>query len=135
MACSREEKAKFLDSAVNHTSTLFNNFEIEGFLTLIVHPIIVDVIIGDLIFNHNDKSAHSTDEGALAVFVLIEDAAVVRDGGYSAAREQDLDREAYRVKIESVRIFKMVLGFIAKWISFRGASGFVNLARTICKAG
>ena len=58
------------------------------------------------------------------------------DGNNSEAAtgEQYLNLEAYRVKISSVCRFKMVLGFISMGASFRSASRFVDVARTICKA-
>jgi hypothetical protein len=131
MGCSSEEKATFFDGQVNYASTLMAHFEGEGALTLTFNRDVVDVIIGDLLFDPDDESTQATRERALAVFKPLEDAAVAVDDDEA----QDLNLEAYRVKISSVRRFRMVLGFIAGGASFRSASRFVGVAREICKAG
>lgn len=46
---------------------------------------------------------------------------------------QNLSLEECRVKISSVRRFKMVLGFTSMGVSLRSASQFVEVARKICK--
>lgn len=54
LACSVEQKAVFFNSAVNHASTLLTHFESEGALTLMFKRDIVEVIIGDLLFDPDD---------------------------------------------------------------------------------
>jgi hypothetical protein len=131
---STEEKETFFDGAFNHASTLMAHFESEGALTLTFNRDIVEVIIGDMLFDPDDEVTQSTRERALAVFKPLEDAAVAVDADDSDAREQDLNREAYRVKITSVCRFKMVIGFISMGASFHSASRFVGVAREICKS-
>ena len=73
---------------------------------------IVEVIIGDLLFDQDDEATQSTRDRVLAVFKPLEDAAVMVDDSDLSARYQDLNREAHRFKIMSVRRFKMITGFI-----------------------
>ena len=108
MECSVEEKATFFENEANYGSTLMAYFEGEVTQTILFNHDIVEVIIGDLLFNPDDELTQATRERALAVFRPLEDAAVADDAGTG----QDMNLEAYRVKITSVCRFKMVLGFI-----------------------
>ena len=90
LRCSSEEKAAFFDGQVNYASTLMAHFEGEGALTLTFNRDIVDVIIGDVLFDPDDESTQSTRERALAVFKPLEDAAVALDEDGA----QDLNLEA-----------------------------------------
>ena len=45
--------------------------------------------------------------------------------------EQDLNRDAYKVKIQSSRLFNLVVGFIACGASFRMSSRLVCVTKTI----
>ena len=89
------------------------HFVSKGALTLTFNHDIIEVIIGDLLFDPDDEATQSTREISLSVFKRLEDASVVVDASNSAAREQDLNLEAYRFNIISVCRFKMILGFIS----------------------
>lgn len=130
--CSKAEKATFFDGVANQTNIVMpSRSESEGALMLTFNRDIVEVIIGNLLFDPVDEETQCTREKALAVFKPFEDA-VVRENASDA--EQDLNRDVYRVKISSVRRFKMVLGFISMGASFRSASRFVDVARETYKS-
>ena len=104
LSCLVEEKATFFDDQVNYASTLMAHFEGKGALTLTLTRDIVDTIIGDVLFDLDDKSTQSTRERALAVFKPLEDAEVALDEDGA----QDLNLEAYRVSWHSRRIFGLI---------------------------
>lgn len=124
--CSVEEKAAFFDGKVNYASTLIAHFECEDALTLTFKRDVVDIIIRDVLFDPDDKSTQSTRERAFAMFKPLEDTEVALDDNEDGA--QDLNLEAYSVKISSFRRIKMVLGFVSMGASFRSASRFVGVA-------
>ena len=82
-------------------------------------------VIGELLFDTDDEATQSMREIALAVFKPLEDEAVLVDASDSSAREKCLNWEAQRVKITSVRSFKMILEFTSMGESFRSASRFL----------
>lgn len=133
-ACSREAEAKLFDGTVKDASKQFAHFQSKVFPRLAFNRNIIYVIIADPFFYTNNESIQSMREKALVVFELFRNGAIVCDSCDSAAREKDITSEVYRVKINSVSSFKMVLEFIAKGASFCLASRFVGVARTIYKA-
>eukprot|EP00171_Calliarthron_tuberculosum_P004509 IDg4509t1 len=82
---------------------------------------IVDVMIGELLFDIDDESVASNRAKALSIFKLHPDVAL------------DCNEDVYYVKLVSVRRFKMVLGFVSKGASFRSAARFVDVAREVTK--
>jgi hypothetical protein len=134
---SLEENRTFFDGVVNHSSTLLAHFESEGALTLTFNRDIVEKVIGDLLFDPDDASCQSTREKGLAIFQHFDDAALDEEstGATPSAiiPEQELNPEAYLVRVNSVRMFKMVIGFVSKGASFRSASRFVAIAKDVKK--
>jgi hypothetical protein len=132
-----EEKRTFFDGVVNHSSTLLAHFESEGALTLTFNRDIVEKVIGDLLFDPDDVSCQSTREKALAIFQHFDDAALDEESTGAAPSaiipEQELNREAYFLRVNSIRMFKMVIGFVSKGASFRSASRFVAIAKDVTK--
>jgi len=125
--CGEEAKATFFDEVVNHASTLFAHFESEGALTLTFNRDIVEDIVGDLLFDPDDEITQSTRERALAIFRALPDSLS------SSSADEELNRDAYRVTIKSVRLFNLVIGFVSKGASFRSAARFVDVAREVTK--
>ena len=118
MNCLFEEKATCFDGQVNYVSTLMAHFKGKGALTLAFNHGVVDVIIRDLLFDPDDNLMQARSERELAMFKLLENAAVTVDEDEA----QDLNLEAYRVKISPFCRFKMVLGLILMGASFQSAS-------------
>ena len=81
----------------------------------------VEVMIGDLLFDVDDDSIAPTRARALSAFKLHLDVA------------PDCNEDVYHVKINSVRRFKLVLGFVSKGASFRSAARFFEVAREVTK--
>jgi hypothetical protein len=129
-ACAGEQKAVFFDGVTNYASTIMAHMETEGAMTLTFNRDVVEVIIGDLLFDPDDTETQPTRERALSIFKPFEDAARAPGGD-----GEDLNLEAYTVVIKHVRRFRMVQGFISMGASFRSASKFVGVARDVCKNG
>jgi len=87
LACSTEERETFFDGAVDHASTLLAHFDSEGDLTLTFNCDIVEVIIGDMLFDLDDEMTQSMCERDLAIFKPLEDAVVAVNADDSAPRE------------------------------------------------
>lgn len=102
-------------------------------MTLTFHRDVADIIVGDVLLEPDDESTQSTRERALAVFKELGYTEVAHDGNESGA--QDLNLEAYSVKISFVCRSKLILGLILMGAFFRSASRFVAVTRAICKAG
>lgn len=81
-----EQKAIFFDAALNHGSTLTAHFESEGVFTLMYNRSIVEVIIGALLFDQNDKAAQSMRKRVIAIFKLLDDASALVDSNDSSGR-------------------------------------------------
>ena len=76
LACLTEERETFFDGAVDHASTLLAHFNSKGNLTLTFNCDIVEVIIGDMLFDLDDETTQSMHERDLAIFKPLEDAVV-----------------------------------------------------------
>ena len=87
----------------------------ESYETLMIsfNRDVVEVMIGDLLFDVDDDSVAPTGTRALSAFKLHSDVA------------PDCNEEVYHVKLNSVCRFKLVLGFVSKGASFRSAARFV----------
>lgn len=83
----------------------------------------MDDPIGELLADADDESLHSNRSRTLSVFKNHEDAAL------------DYSVELYREKIESLRRFKIVPGFVAKGVSFQSVSRFINIAPEVTMLG
>ena len=79
LAYYTEQKAIFFNAAVHHASTLMAQFVSKGALTLTLNRDIVQVVIGDLLFDRDDEAPQSRQERSLAFFKPLEDAYVVFD--------------------------------------------------------
>jgi hypothetical protein len=124
-ACTNEKKAVFFDGVTNYASTIMAHMETEGAMTLKFNRDVVEVIIGELLFDPDDTDTQPTRDRALSIFKPLEDAALALGG--------DGEDLAYTVVIKHVRRFRLVQGFISKGASFRSASKFVGVARDVCK--
>ena len=107
------------------------HFESEGILTISFNRNVVEILVGSMIFGHDDEETQDTCERALAVFKHHHDAAL---NDNEAPGEQDINCEAYYVTIASVRNFKIVLGFISMGALFCSSSCPVDVARKVCKS-
>lgn len=94
-------------------------FKSKGALTLSLNREFAEGVFRDLLYDPDDEATQSRRKKALAIFQLLEDAAVAVDPKALAAGELDIApqqlkhwEEAYRVKIAFVCRFKMVLWFI-----------------------
>lgn len=120
-ALSDDMKATFFDIPVKHASTMLAHFESSETLVLSFNRDVVEVMIGDLLFDVDDDSVAPTRARALSAFKLHSDVA------------PDCNEGVYHVKLNSVRRFKLVLGFVSKGASFRSAARFVEVTREVTK--
>ena len=91
--CADEKKAYF-EERVSLRSTLHAHFDGEKKYVFTINKNIVDVIIGDMLFDPDDDDATSTREKALAVFQLFQDAADPDHQSADIDDDQDRNREA-----------------------------------------
>lgn len=127
---SNAEKKTFFDGVVKLSSTILAHIEGEGDLHLIFNHNIVQDIIGDLLFDLDDVSTQSTSERALELFKPYADVEQAIDDN----EEQNLNRDAFIVKITYLRMFRKDVGFISRGSSFRSAAIFAAVAKDIKKA-
>lgn len=71
----------------NFNNTLISHFDGEQHLTYTINRDIVDIIIGDMMFNPDDEELAPTRERALRIFKLLPDAHGDGDDG-----EKDMNR-------------------------------------------
>lgn len=91
---------------------------------------IVDVIIGEMLFDRYDVYASLTGVKALKVFKPFEDADLVND-----AEGKDVDTEDYDVKIASSHCSDLALGYIFCGCSFCMASRLVDVTKSVSETG
>jgi hypothetical protein len=114
-----EKKKSYFEQRVSRNNTLHAHFDGENAYVFSVSKDIVDVIIGDMLFDPDDDASTSTREKALSVFVV----------------HQDPNRKDYQVKIRSARCFDLVVGFVAAGVSFRMASRLATHTQDVSKMG
>ena len=68
LACLVEQKKALFDGIVDHASSLIAHIKTEGTLMLSSNDDIVEMIIGDLLFDLDDEVLQSMHERALAIF-------------------------------------------------------------------
>jgi len=113
---------------------LFSHFESEEPINFTFNHNIIDVLIGDILFNleDDDEDAKLTCGRALSIFKKLEDAAdgvIPQQDG-----EQNLYQKAYKVEIRKVSRFKMVHRLISKGATFCSTSRFVEVSQMVCKS-
>lgn len=127
-ALSDDEKKKYFPR-VNFNNTLAAHFDGEKPLNFFIDRDIVDVIIGDMLFNPDDEEAVPTRERALQVFKLVS---ITEPEAADEEGEQDVTNMArYKVEIKSSRLFHLLVGFVACGSSFRMAARLVNITKTV----
>jgi hypothetical protein len=112
---SSEEKRVYFDDRENLQNSLLRHFEADDSLRFQVNRDIVDVIIGDLLFDPDDEDVALSRERALSLFRLSEDVI----GNVSNAQD------AYTVTIKSSKQFRLAQRFVACGASFRMASRLI----------
>jgi hypothetical protein len=124
------EKNTYFDALVARNNTLHAHFDGGNTLRFVINKDIVDVIIGDILFDPDDVDASPTRARALEIFKLFEDAD--RTDGAGGA---DVNIEAYEVKIASSRCFDLVLGYVSCGSSFRTTSRLVDFTKSVSRMG
>jgi len=122
-ALSNEEKAIFFNenAPVVHRNTLRSHFEgAQEQIHYFVNKDIVDVIIGNMFFEHDDDDI--SKERALAVF---EDVVVPEE----SEQDSDLQTDRYRIVVKNPIQFRLIIGYISGGASFRMASRFLLLTK------
>jgi hypothetical protein len=108
-ALNKQEKETFFEGRQVIANTLHAHLDIgEDAFVFLVNRKIVDVVVGDLLFDPDDDDVEVSRERALALFNLQEDAA-----------DDDEAQDAYTVTIKSSRQFRVVVKFVACGTSFR----------------
>ena len=87
---------------MNHTRFFLTHFNAAGSLNLSLNHNVVESIIGDILFDVENKSVHATRENSLSIFKFHVDL------------EAEENHEVYYVEITTVCHFKMVRGFVVK---------------------
>lgn len=108
---SLEDKMVFFSRV--KSNTLAAHCGGEQPLTFTINRNIVDVMIGEIMFNPDDEESAPTRERSLQILELFPDSNGDGDDG-----EQDLNREAFKVKIKSSRLFHLFVCFFACGTSF-----------------
>ena len=88
---------------------------------------IVETIVRDLLFNMEDFDVMMPRSRALSILQPYGD---VAPGG-----DCNIDEATYCVKIQSVRLFKMAVGFVLKGAAFRGTAQFFLVAQSVTHLG
>jgi hypothetical protein len=127
------EKKAFFDDKVARNNTLHAHFDGENALRFLIKQGIVDVIIGDMLFDPDDVDTAPTRARALEIFKLIVDPDRI-DGGDGVDGE-DVQPVLYEVKIASSRCFDLVLGFVSCGSSFRMSSRLADVTKSVSNMG
>ena len=107
-ALSTEEKEKYFDNQQVIANTLQAHMDIgKDVYVFLINRQIVDVVVGDLLFDPDDDDVELPRERALSFFKLQEDAA-----------DDDEAHDAYTVTIKSSRQFRLVIKFVTCGTSF-----------------
>jgi hypothetical protein len=113
-----DKKTRFHDDHVKVANTLAMHMDGENPYVFLIYRDIVDVVIGDLLFNPDDDEEELTRERALAFFKLSSDAG-------DDAESQD----AYSVIVKSSRLFRLAIKFVSCGSTFRMASQLFHQVR------
>jgi hypothetical protein len=119
------EKNAYFDALVARNNALHTHFDEENTVRFVINKDIVEVIIGDMLFDPDDADASPTRARALEIFKLFEDADRTDGAG-----GEDVNVEAYEVKIASSRCFDLVLGYVSCGSLFRVTSRLVAVTKS-----
>jgi hypothetical protein len=147
--CSDDEKKVFFDKHPDSTPSVMKYLDTVRPTILTFNRDVVDTLIGGVLFDPDDEDTQMTRERALKIFKPIVAPVEGQTGGEETggqapplegandgeSGDEDLNLEAYQVEIKRVKRFKIVKEFIAAGASFRSASRFVDIARTVCNQG
>ena len=128
-ALSSDEKKEFFNGVLSVSNTLHAHFDSEVPLRFTFNRDIVDVLIGELLFDPDDVENQKTKQRVLQVFKPFPDASTTP----ATEVDEDANRDAYEVVIRSSRLFFLVLGYISKGSSFRMASRLCDVTRQVTK--
>ena len=118
-ALSQEEKKTyFVHDHVKVANTLAMHMDGESPYAFLINRDIVEVVVGDLLFDPDDDEEELTRERALALFKLQD------------AEGDAEDKYAYSVIVKSSRLFRMAIKFIACGSTFRMTARLLHEVRT-----
>lgn len=117
---------------MNFKNTLASHFKIEKALTFIIESDIMDMVITDILFNMNDKEFVPTCEWTLSIFKLFED---INNDQVELGREQDLNHKAYKVEINSLQLFCLVMSFVSCRASLQMAICLMDVMKRVLYMG
>lgn len=117
--CDADKKI-FFDGVTPISNTLRAHFDGENHIRFDVERDIVQVLVGDLLFDPEAEGAAVEKEAALRFFTVLEDSE-------SESDDEDEDEEKdYTVFIKSSRLFHLIVRFVARGASFRMAEGLAS---------
>lgn len=126
---SEAEKLAFFDDTIPVSNTLGAHFEGEHFLKFEIQCDIVEVLIGDLLFDPEEEDAIQTRDRALRLFTLEEEGS--DDGPEDEGEDEDESAKRYTVVIKCSRLFWLVVGFVARGATFRAAADYALHVRNV----
>ena len=121
---SPEEKdAYFVQSGPPVTNTLHRHMDSEEPYVFTLNKPIVEVIIGEMMYDPDDEDVELSRARALSLFTLQEDA-IEHDGEGDQSQESS-NVDAYTTTIKSPTQFRLAIRFVACGSSFRMASRLI----------
>ncbi|KAI9921715.1 hypothetical protein PsorP6_000755 [Peronosclerospora sorghi] len=117
---SAEDKKTYFDGIVPFKASLHSHFgQSETVLHFRIRRIIVDVVIGEMLF-HPDDVGDETKERALRTFTKGDQQVVVEGEAWN---------NFYEVRVQKFKQFDLAIGFIGNGASFRQAASFIQLTK------
>eukprot|EP00171_Calliarthron_tuberculosum_P016065 IDg16065t1 len=131
--CEQDKEAFLSTVEVPFANTLDAHFERSGTVRFLINARIVEVIIGDLLFDPNDVEGLSRSR-ALSLFKLVEPDDGARN---SSGDDNDNDvpvsslilREEYMVEIKTAKRFHLLVDAVSLGASFRMGARMVQMFR------
>lgn len=129
-ALNQTEKASYFDAnaPVVHRNTIksyFGGSQVP--IQLLVDKDIVDVIIGDMLFQDDDNNEEITKERALSIFEdVLDPSEGNRDGCDDAA---DVSTTRYRIHLKNPAQFYLICDYLSVGASFRMASRILAMTK------
>ncbi|BBN17363.1 hypothetical protein MPTK1_7g13940 [Marchantia polymorpha subsp. ruderalis] len=129
-ALSQSEKASYFDTnaPIVHRNTIKSHFGGSQVpIQLFVDKGIVDVIIGDMLFQDGDSNENITKERALSIFEdVLEPSEGNCDGCDDAA---DVSTARYRIHLKNPAQFYLISDYLSIGASFRMASRILTMTK------
>lgn len=113
-----ENKQSFFDEVFSVANTLRAHFQGETELRFEIGCDILQVLVGEMLFDQGSDDAVAVRDRALRFFTRTESS----DSGSSGGEDDEDAKESYSLLITSARLFHIVVKFVARGASFRMAA-------------